>query len=81
MIYMKSRGSHTLGQLTSVDIDIMIRVFIKSYIPKVYKEGENDHNKGTHTSLMEILPLSCLPLVVRSVPKEIRSFEHCVDNV
>ena len=51
----------------------------KIRIPKVYKSGEHDHNRGAHASLVEILP-SSLPLVVMSVKEEIRFSGDCVDT-
>ena len=59
------------GQWASIDID-------KVYILKVYKEGENDHNKGAHAILVENSPLFSLPLVVTIVLEEIQSSS---DNV
>ena len=45
-----------------MDIDIIIRVLWKFHTPKVYKYEENNHNRGAHASLVELL----LPLLFLS---------------
>ena len=44
MRYIDLRGSHTKGLKTLVDIDIVVKIFVKRSENNFYKEEENEHN-------------------------------------
>ena len=54
-----------------MDIDINKRVFCEKF---TFPSGENDHNKGSHASMVENSHISYVSLVVTSILAEIQLF-------
>ena len=63
-----------------VDIDIIMRVFMKNVIPNVNKNGENDYNSRCPCKPCEDSLLSSLSLLVKSFEEEIQPSGDCMDT-
>ena len=62
-----------------VDIDIIMRVLLKIYIPNVYKYGENDHNSRCLCKTFRNYLISSLSLLVECFEEEIQPSRDRVD--
>ena len=54
-----------------VEIDIIMRVFMKNPLPNIYKEGENDHNSRYPYKPCENSLIFSLSFLVKSFEEEI----------
>ena len=63
-----------------VDINIIMRIFMKIHIPNVYKKGENDHNSRCPSKSCVNSLFSSLFLLVKSFEDKIQPSRDCVNT-
>ena len=62
-----------------MDVDTIMSIFIKKYIPTVYKYEENDQNSRCPCKRCKNSLISYLSLPVKSFEEDIQAFEDSVD--